>query len=197
MRRENNRILCEASEFAWIVASMIDLKSPSKTALPIFHFAVEVLAADGDDLETVDTNSTAWYGIHKVDTGFDSEDLYLVVDYYGGGCAPQFIHINNAMTREQIAVWLLMAMRTAVKGGGEQNGWESQILVRFDNAWKAPTEIIVEVHEGLVRNVYCTDATATVNVIDRDVTGDDMAEVDEALEEVNQRCNDRTLFNIW
>lgn len=31
-------------------------------------------------------NSSGWYGIKKINTGFDSDDLDLFADYYGGGC---------------------------------------------------------------------------------------------------------------
>ena len=44
---------------------------------------------ENDDLDTIFINSTGWYGIKKLNTGFDS-DLYdnvdLFADYYGGGC---------------------------------------------------------------------------------------------------------------
>lgn len=42
-----------------------------------------------DDLETIFENSSGWYGIKKLDTGFDSShdnDVDLFADYYGGGC---------------------------------------------------------------------------------------------------------------
>ena len=42
-----------------------------------------------DDLETIFENSSGWYGIKKLDTGFDNshdDDVDLFADYYGGGC---------------------------------------------------------------------------------------------------------------
>lgn len=42
-----------------------------------------------DDLEFIYTNSTGWYGIKKIDPGFDNrhyDDMDLFADYYGGGC---------------------------------------------------------------------------------------------------------------
>lgn len=50
-----------------------------------------------------------WYGIHDVDTGFDSNDLHLVVDYYGGGC-PSFIHIYDGMEAGSIATEVLKGL---------------------------------------------------------------------------------------
>lgn len=40
-----------------------------------------------EDLRRVADCSKGWYGIKKVDTGFDSNELQIVADYYGGGCA--------------------------------------------------------------------------------------------------------------
>lgn len=42
---------------------------------------------DQEELEFLRSGICGWYGIHPVDTGFDSEDLVLVADYYGGGSA--------------------------------------------------------------------------------------------------------------
>lgn len=43
---------------------------------------------DNDDLETIHINSTGWYGIKKINPGFDSrhDNVDLFADYYGGGC---------------------------------------------------------------------------------------------------------------
>lgn len=44
---------------------------------------------ENDDLETIHINSTGWYGIKKIDPGFDSrhdDNVDLFADYYGGGC---------------------------------------------------------------------------------------------------------------
>lgn len=55
-----------------------------------YDFAVMDTAAfeeTPEDLRRVADYSEGWYGIKKVDTGFDSNELQIVADYYGGGCA--------------------------------------------------------------------------------------------------------------
>lgn len=55
-----------------------------------YDFAVMDTAAfeeTPEDLRRVADCSKGWYGIKKVDTGFDSNELQIVADYYGGGCA--------------------------------------------------------------------------------------------------------------
>ena len=47
------------------------------------------LDLEHDDLETICIDSTGWYGIKKIDPGFDSrsyDHVDLFADYYGGGC---------------------------------------------------------------------------------------------------------------
>lgn len=47
------------------------------------------LDLEHDDLETICIDSTGWYGIKKIDPGFDSrsyDHVDLFSDYYGGGC---------------------------------------------------------------------------------------------------------------
>lgn len=41
----------------------------------------------GDSLHEMARNANGWYGIKAIDAGFDSDQLMLVADYYGGGCA--------------------------------------------------------------------------------------------------------------
>lgn len=51
-------------------------------------FAVANLDFSDEDLETIANNSTGWYGIKKLKTGFDcyKDFVDLFADYYGGGC---------------------------------------------------------------------------------------------------------------
>ena len=48
------------------------------------------------DLELLKSGVSGWYGIKAVDTGFDSADLILFADYYGGG-GPAFCSIWTDM----------------------------------------------------------------------------------------------------
>lgn len=55
-----------------------------------YDFAVMDTAAfeeTPEDLRSIADCSEGWYGIKKIDIGFDSDELQIVADYYGGGCA--------------------------------------------------------------------------------------------------------------
>lgn len=52
-----------------------------------YDFAVMDTAAfeeTPEDLRRIADCSEGWYGIKRVDTGFDSNELQIVADYYGG-----------------------------------------------------------------------------------------------------------------
>lgn len=42
---------------------------------------------DGESLREMARSASGWYGIKAIDAGFDSNQLMLIADYYGGGCA--------------------------------------------------------------------------------------------------------------
>lgn len=51
---------------------------------------VDFVLCDPDDEETLEEiyhTAGGWWGVKKIEMGFDSSDLILGVDYYGGGCA--------------------------------------------------------------------------------------------------------------
>ena len=62
---------------------------------------------DNDDLEIIHINSTGWYGIKKLDTGFDNEygGVSLFADYYGGGCGTYKL-IGDWLPDEDILMYI-------------------------------------------------------------------------------------------
>lgn len=64
------------------IASRINLEDPlddSEWPNASFEYHIGISTADTDDVD-------GWYGLHAIDAGFDSENLILVFDYYGGNC---------------------------------------------------------------------------------------------------------------
>lgn len=73
------------------LASRINLEDVLKTELPACDYGI--IDTDGEtvfdqeELEFLHSGVCGWYGIKKIDAGFNSTNLVLVADYYGGGCA--------------------------------------------------------------------------------------------------------------
>ena len=95
LRRENKYMLGTIAEVAKELYKSNEKKFADRFVECDFAIAdghVNVgddLDFEHDDLETIFKNSTGWYGIKKLDTGFDSshnDDVDLFADYYGGGC---------------------------------------------------------------------------------------------------------------
>lgn len=104
----NQYKLCTIHEFAEYVAEIInaqrkyDNNEGRFTApLPDYDFAIADDDRQGKSLEEIALNSSGWYGMKKFDAGFDSVDLCLITDYYGGGCA-KITQIWNGEPKEYI-----------------------------------------------------------------------------------------------
>lgn len=84
--------LCTIHKFAEYVAEIIDTQGKYENGqftapLPDYNFAIADEYREGITLEEIALSSSGWYGMKQFDAGFDSIDLCLITDYYGGGCA--------------------------------------------------------------------------------------------------------------
>lgn len=84
--------LCTIREFAEYCADIIvNRKGYSHSScfdapLPDCDFAIVDDLGNEMTLEEVAASASGWCGLKKLDAGFDSMDMCLVSDYYGGGC---------------------------------------------------------------------------------------------------------------
>ena len=90
LRKENKYILGTIDEVAKELYKSDEKKFPDRFIECDFAVAEkEDFDLENDDLETIHINSTGWYGIKKINPGFDSrhdDNVDLFADYYGGGC---------------------------------------------------------------------------------------------------------------
>lgn len=103
MRREGNLMTCTVRELAIHLASSINLADVLGNAFTDCDFCI----IDGENVNCtfnyVKSRAEQWYGIKAVDTGFDSTELVLIADYYGGSC-PSMAEIWSGMyTYEGVA----------------------------------------------------------------------------------------------
>lgn len=96
MKREGCLAVCTIRELAEELAKSIDCESVVDSQFSECDFATIDGCDQSDDLKRVKSDASGWYGIKKLETGFDSPDLLLLCDYYGGGC-PNLIQIWEGM----------------------------------------------------------------------------------------------------
>ncbi len=86
MRKEGNLLFGTIDEIVQEATKncFIDGRLAAKTEFHQFDFTVEY-EDRADSLETIKNNAAGWYGIIRI-TEFDSENLDLFGDYYGGEC---------------------------------------------------------------------------------------------------------------
>lgn len=96
MRREGKLMVCTIEELAEVLAKTVDNRDVSDSRFTDCDFCI----VEGEDLdrELVDIrrDASGWYGVKQIDAGFDSQDLVLVCDYYGGGC-PCLVQVWSGM----------------------------------------------------------------------------------------------------
>lgn len=88
--------VCTIRELANELAKSIDRESVIDSRFTECDFSIIDIEDESDDLEYIKSGASGWYGIKKLEAGFDSSDLLLLCDYYGGGC-PNLIQIWEGM----------------------------------------------------------------------------------------------------
>lgn len=91
MVKQDKYMLLKIGEFATLLANKInksdrlvkDIRFTYDFALSSFDEFVD----HDQDLDELKASTSGWYGIKTCDCGFDSSDMVVVADYYGGGVA--------------------------------------------------------------------------------------------------------------
>ena len=91
MKGSINKIvsLMTVKELADYLAEKINLERIEKTKLPSCDFALLDMFSDEPITEPPEYyyhTARSWYGFKQIDAGFDSNNILIVSDYYGGGC---------------------------------------------------------------------------------------------------------------
>ncbi len=91
MVKQDKYMLLAIGEFATSLANKI---SKSDRLVKDIRFTYDFALSSFDefvdhdqDLDELKASTSGWYGIKTCDCGFDSSDMVVVVDYYGGGVA--------------------------------------------------------------------------------------------------------------
>ncbi len=87
---QGNKYVCTPKELAYLIASKILKDKPGAAEFNPVDFSLLPHGYDGStEPEVAASKARGWYGIRRVDTGFDDRGLTLCCSFYGGGC-PHF-----------------------------------------------------------------------------------------------------------
>lgn len=92
---------------------------------------------DSGSLNKMARNAGGWYGIKAIDAGFDSNQLMLIADYYGGGCASMG---TVGEYDEEIAVAITATILDALQTT-ESAEADTVLLVEFSDNVERLTEV--------------------------------------------------------
>lgn len=126
---------------AKLLASQIDEHAVLKSEFPACDFAI-IDSDDSDNINDAARNASGWYGIKAFDAGFDSVNLCLIADYYGGGCAELcqiFDGMENAAEEIEKTILNTLTYQEAANA-------DTMLLVDFDNPANCLSKILT-IHE--------------------------------------------------
>lgn len=98
---KSSMMICEIRELAEYYSSIICKGEEFCRDIPDCDFAIAEIPGKYATLEEIKASSSGWYGMKRIDAGFDSEELCVITDYYGGGCA-NFAQLCDAMEKKEI-----------------------------------------------------------------------------------------------
>ena len=89
LQKENIYLFGTVEQVATYIADSIMSEKGADDAKKFqgFDFAVDSDFFHDSTLEDMKTEASGWYGCHSVNLGFDSWDIELASNYYGGGAA--------------------------------------------------------------------------------------------------------------
>lgn len=113
MRREDEKyILGTAEEIAKEIVKNYCDSYNIEDFLECDFAIVDLIDPEDFTLEEIRYNSSGWYGIKRINTGFDSNDLDLFADYYGGSCGVYDVLYDGLTLIDCVAIVKNMIMST-------------------------------------------------------------------------------------
>lgn len=84
-------------------------------------------------IQEVIDSSLGWHGIKTIDIGFNSSELDIGVDYYGGGCL-HTTSLNYGMDKKQCVEFIKEIIMESLDDNGENVEDDTLLLVEVKNA---------------------------------------------------------------
>ena len=160
---QDKTFICTVKELAETIARRILKDKPGETNFSPVSFSVLSEGYDGKtEPEVIASGAEGWYGIRRVDTGFDDDELTLCANYYGGG-SPHFGYLYEGCSEKEIESTISMIIQGTLRADSPSiNG---QTMLVAETHYEPAPAIVIEMENGAVGSVYCTNRTEKFNVL--------------------------------
>lgn len=112
--------ICTVKELVDTLAKKIPENRFDFVKFPEVCFSIIDYSQKNDEPEVVASGAEGWYGIHRIDTGFDDDELTLCANYFGGG-SPTFCYIFEGCPKKEIKNSLFSAITGTLMSEGHVN----------------------------------------------------------------------------
>ena len=161
------------------------------------NFSVLSCGYDGKtEPEVVASGAEGWYGIRRVDTGFDDDELTLCANYYGGG-SPHFGYLYEGCSEKEIESTIFLIIVGTLRSESPNINKDTMLVVQTE--YEVPPTIAIVMENGAVGPVYCTSRTEKfkVMVVDDNCDGKHEQKYYEARRrELDRMIADNQIFPI-
>ena len=128
------RMVCTVLELAEEIVKNLDTEKILTAPFPDCDFGIIDVDGEKDfdeeEMDFLESGVCGWYGIKKVDCGYDSQNLCLVADYYGGACA-SFCQLYSGISHDDAVTDIAKAIRDALMFVEIVNN-DTKLFVCFD-----------------------------------------------------------------
>ena len=186
---QDKTYICTVRELAETIARRILKDKPGETDFSPVCFSVLSEGYDGKtEPEVIASGAEGWYGIRRVDTGFDDDELTLCANYDGGG-SPHFGYLYEGCSEKEIESTIFLIIQGTLRA--ESPNINGQTMLVAETHYEATPTIAIVMENGAVGTVYCTSRNEKFNVM---VVDDNCADdYEQKCYEARQRELDRML----
>lgn len=186
---QDRTYICTVKELVETIARRILKNRPGDTDFSPVNFSILSEGYDGkSEPEVVASGAEGWYGIRRVDTGFDDDELTLCANYYGGG-SPHFGYLYEGCSEEEIESTIFLIIQGTLRA--ESPRVNGQTMLVAETYYEATPTIAIVIENGAVGTVYCTSKTEKFDVMVVDDNCDD--EHEQKCYEARQQQLDRMI----
>lgn len=134
--------ICTVKELVDMLAKEMPEDRLDFVKFPEVCFSIIESSQKNDEPEVVASGAEGWYGIHRIDTEFDDDELTLCANYFGGG-SPTFCYIFEGCSEKEIKQSLSSTITGTLMSEGNVNA-DTLLVVDITDFEKSNYNVMIE-----------------------------------------------------